>query len=1008
MAQVVQPSFAKGEIGEELFGRVDTAMYQVALKKARNVIISAQGGVSNRPGTQFIGPVKDHTKLTYVIPFKFKTTDTYVLEFGNLYIRVVRNDGHVVEAAKVISNITKADPAVVTTGTHNYVNGDEVFIETVVGMTEVNQRRFTITVLSGTTFSLQDQVTGVDVDSTAFTAYSSAGTSERVFEIATPYLTADLPILKYTQDKDVMTLTHPTYGVRELTRTDHDAWTLTEPTFAPTQDHPVGQTVVARTAAAETERYRVTGIAIDTFEESLPALSNVTTASASATNVNPVVVTAAGHPYVNGDEIEINGYNEMTEVNGRRFIVANKATNTFELLDEDGTSYLAETTGGNVNATFVKITNGNATIDNDIAWTALSGAGRYAVYREKNGLYGLIGETELTTFFDDAITVDLSISPPSERNPFRVANDFPGAAGYFEQRRVFGGSLNRPDTQFFSQTGNQSNMTSSQPTQADDAITATLNANQVNEIRHFVPGNDLVILTDGSEWRVNSGSNQGFAADTIKQKPQTKWGSSHLVPVVIGSTILFVQENLTGVRTIGFSFEVDGYLSSDMNLLAPHIFDKSSALDWAFMATPQPVIPVVRGDGTVAALTFMQEQEVIAWATWDTLGKFETVTAIRPDAVEVDDAAYFVVQRKDGSDNTVRYIERTHTRRFTEVEDAFFVDSGLTLDTPLAITAITAADPVVVTSGSHNVDEGDDIDIHDVIWVSNFDEDDNETQPDQLNGNRFLAADVTGNTITLVENEDARAITGATQADPVVVTALAHGKSNGDSIGIFDVLGMVELNGNTYKVANVTDDTFELTDSSDVDINGTGFTAYTSAGNVYKAIDGSVFNAYVEDGNVREPFLVVGGARHLAGLGVAVLADGNVVPNITVSATGTITLPRAASRIHLGLKFISDVQTLAIELPGTTVSGKKKKVTEVAVKFARSRGLLIGPDSSRLIEMKQRENEVMGAPTALLSGTKVIKLKSSWDRDGSIFMRQRNPLPMTILSVTPDLDIGDE
>ena len=86
--------------------------------------------------------------------------------------------------------------------------------------------------------------------------------------------------------------------------------------------------------------------------------------------------------------------------------------------------------------------------------------------------------------------------------------------------------------------------------------------------------------------------------------------------------------------------------------------------------------------------------------------------------------------------------------------------------------------------------------------------------------------------------EDAKAVTGgATQADPVVVTLTAHGYSNGDEVFITGVVGMTELNGKTFLVANVTANTFELTDIDGVDIDGTGFGVYVSGGTVAKIFE---------------------------------------------------------------------------------------------------------------------------------------------------------------------------
>lgn len=79
------------------------------------------------------------------------------------------------------------------------------------------------------------------------------------------------------------------------------------------------------------------------------------------------------------------------------------------------------------------------------------------------------------------------------------------------------------------------------------------------------------------------------------------------------------------------------------------------------------------------------------------------------------------------------------------------------------------------------------------------------------------------------------AMTGATQANPVVITADNHGFDNGDKIIITGVSGMTELNGNTYYVEGKTNDTFQLVDEDNDNIDGSAFTAYTSGGQIQRA-----------------------------------------------------------------------------------------------------------------------------------------------------------------------------
>lgn len=784
---------------------------------------------------------------------------------------------------------------------------------------------------------------GTNIDGTAYTAYVSGGVAKKIYEITTPYLEADLDTLKFTQSADVMTITHPSYAPRELSRTDHDAWTLAEINFGPEQDHPDGLTATQNgTTGSETYKYRVTAIKDETFEESLPAVNNASATITGATAADPVVITATSHGFANGEEVEINNVAGMTEINGRRFTVANQTTNTFELKDEDGSGYTAYTSGGDARLTFAKVTNGNATLtatnNISVSWTEESGAQRYAVYKEDNGLYGLLGETEETSYVDDGTkSPDLESGPPRLREPFRLADDRPAAPGYYQQRRVFGGSNNLPDTSDYSRTGDQANFAVSTPSKADDAIRATLTSQEVNQIRHYVPLDDLLIFTAGEEWRINAGGEARFSNDTINQDPQTRWGCSHRRPITVGRIVLFVQENNHVVRSIGFELATDGYTGTDMTLLASHIFEDEDIKEWAYARSPGTLVYVVRDDGKAAVLTFNQEQEVIGWTRWGTRSpdKFDTVATVRPSATDRDDQAYFVVRRTING-TSVRYIERTDDRRFTDVKDCFFVDSGKTFDSPIAISAATQASPVVLTVPSgHGLAANDEVDISDITWVPDVDTNDTESQPMQLNGGRFKV-----------------------------------------------------------KVATATN--ISLKDLDDVDV------------------DGTAFNAYVEGGNIRKAVTTLLGFHHLAGETVRILADGSVEADVTVSSTGSITLPRKFSRVHAGFGYYADVELLDIEDPGpSTIQGRHRRVAQVVIRVVKSRGMWVGGGADdmadlELVEWKQREDELYGEATALFTGDVEIDILPEWNSHGRVLIRQRDPLPLTIVAMAPKFELDDD
>ncbi len=1010
MPATIQPSMAKGELSPSLRGRVDTAAYNVGLRKARNVIIHPHGGASNRTGLRFLGPVGDHTTSPRLVSFQFDEDDTYVLEFGGTYMRVIRDGGHVLEDAKTITAATKANPVVVTAVSHGYSNGDEVFITGVVGMTEINQRRFIVANKATDTFELTDQNTLADINGLGFTAYSSAGTAAKVFTLTTPYAAADLFQLGFVQSADVMTITNTGYAVYELARIDHDNWTISLVTFEPDQAAPTNIAITVDGADnGVTWNYMVAAIASEDGEESLPGNATASQGTITAvTKADPASVTVSSHPFATGDEILIKSVGGMTELNDRRFFITKTGTNTFTLDDEDSTDHTTYTSGGTTHK-FIATTGaaGTTAADNTIAWTAAAGAAKYAVYREENGLFSFIGETADVSFKDAAISEDATSSPVVRRNPFASSTDRPQAAGYFEQRRTFGGSTDNPDTNYLSRTGQYDNYSTSFPLLTADAITAALPALSVNQIRHYVPATDLIVFTAGAEWKV-SGGDTGFSTDTIKQRPQSAWGSSFRPPIVAGDTILFVPENKTTIRTFDFDFSRDKYSGISLTLLANHLFETYTIKDWAYSRSPASRIFVVRTDGVLCTMTYDQEQDVIAWTTWDTDGEFESVATDRPNQLDVDDHPYFVIKRTIGG-VVYRFIEYAANRRFTDIKDAFFVDSGLSLDSPLTISGATAADPVVITATAHGFSDGELVDIDDIVWTPTFDDVDTETQPQQLNGGRYVVVEAATDTFELLENTRV-SMTGATEANPVVVTAPLHGLANGDKIGINGVAGMTELNGNVYKVASKTDDTFELTDESDVNINGTGFTAYTSNGLIYPAVDGSAFDAYVSGGTAREAVLTLSGANHIAGEAVSILANGSVVTGKSVSAGGVITLDTEASRVHVGLKYVADIETLNIEAPQGTIQGKRKSIPHVDLVLDKTRGLLYGPNEANLEELKQRGigGELMGNPTDMISDTIRANMNSDWNTAGRIFIRQRHPLPMTVLAFVLEVEIGDE
>lgn len=215
---ILQPSFARGELSPSLYARVDTAMYSVALRTAKNFIVRPTGGVVNRPGTQYIAAAQDHSKRVRLIPFAYSTETTYVIAATAERFRFLSNGALVIQAGKTITGASQANPVVITAIGHGYSNGDHVQISGIAGMTELNGNLYKVSAAGSDTFALQTEA-GTNVDGSGFTSYTSGGISSRIAEVATPWSDDEVFDLSFTQSADVMTFAHQGYAPRQLTRT---------------------------------------------------------------------------------------------------------------------------------------------------------------------------------------------------------------------------------------------------------------------------------------------------------------------------------------------------------------------------------------------------------------------------------------------------------------------------------------------------------------------------------------------------------------------------------------------------------------------------------------------------------------------------------------------------------------------------------------------------------------------------------------------------------------------
>jgi hypothetical protein len=315
---------------------------------------------------------------------------------------------------------------------------------------------------------------------------------------------------------------------------------------------------------------------------------------------------------------------------------------------------------------------------NTISWAAVSGAQRYNVYRLSNGLYGFIGQTQSTSYTDqggaNVVAPDISKTPPIIDAPFTGTGNYPGAVSYFEQRRCFAGTINKPANFWATRSGTESSLSYSIPTRDDDSIRFKIASRERTGLRHIVPMANLVLLSESSEWRVAPASGEVLNPD-VSVRAQSFIGAAYAQPVLVNNNLIFAAARGGHMRELAYNWQVQGYITGDLSLRAPHLFDGYVIEQMAYAKAPIPIVWAVSSSGELLGFTYVPEQEVGAWHRHSTQdGVFESICVV-PEGEE--DILYAIVRREMAT-GTVRFVERMAPRTSDDPVAGFFVDCGLT------------------------------------------------------------------------------------------------------------------------------------------------------------------------------------------------------------------------------------------------------------------------------------------------------------------------------------------
>jgi hypothetical protein len=452
------------------------------------------------------------------------------------------------------------------------------------------------------------------------------------YAIPTPYALDDLPRLRWVQSGNVLTITCPSHPPRELTRVGATNWTLTDVDFsrpapgcAPTLQTPLASSPDEPDQHPAREwTYVVTEVRRDD--------------RGVVTESTPVTITTDDTGAALPDRLVV--YPDTSQ------------------------TLLMNPTGSITDPHFIG----------------------FVVYRGRGGMFGLIGQTNTNTFTDVGADPDYSRAPPQGRDPFKVVDstgvlirtERPTAVAYFEERRVYGGTAERPGFVFFSATGDYTNFDERMVPVADEALMYELAARRKEEVRHLLGLQRLLVFTSASVWSFGGSGGEALAADVLPEvRVQADIGCMHVPPLSIEGMALYLRTKGIGVRGLMYDINRDGFAGMDLSTRAQHFFSPqgltlspyafgtpasaAEIVSWTYAEDPWGLVWAVRADGALLSLTLVDDGNGYSWgwAQHNTDGYVLDVCAV-PEGDE--DAVYLVTSRAIFGSSAAFSIERMTSR----------------------------------------------------------------------------------------------------------------------------------------------------------------------------------------------------------------------------------------------------------------------------------------------------------------------------------------------------------
>lgn len=617
---LLQTNFTAGEISPRLVGRTDIDRYNNAARKLINAYPVIHGGAKRRGGTRYIAPAKfSGSKEARLVPFVFSRDFAYMLEFGDLYVRVwpAGGGGMVAEIAAPYTEAMLPDI--------DYAQGaDTMFLAhpevPIYRLRRFSASSFDLSVAPFTTTPFDEQ--GHALAAALTLSAATVGTGRTATAASGVFLPSDVgrQLVSGAGLGVVTGYTSATVLTVDITIAfpgtvlASGAWLLDvspQGIVTPSAKDPVASSIDLAGA--------------------LSRAANLTLAAKTGTGI---AVTASASVFTAGDVGKT-----LYADSGVATITAQTGTACAITITSDFAS-LTYSTGG------YGIT--------DSVWRA-EDVGKFV--RINGGLCKISAFTSASLVKATILTPLTSIvaSPPLawslESSVWSAANGYPRTLTLHEQRLVAAGTTKFPQTIWGSRTGEYLDFTKG--TNDDEGYSFTIAADEINPISYLASLRNLVVHTYGGEFSLQGGIEKPITPTNVRIRPESSHGSKGVRPATVGKESVFVQRAGRKVRAMGYRYDLDGYGAPDLTVLAEHITDGGGVVGLTYQQEPDLLLWAVRGDGAMLTCTLDRDQSVIAWAPHYTQGAFEAVASI-PNGEREE---VWMIVRRTVNGALVRYLE---------------------------------------------------------------------------------------------------------------------------------------------------------------------------------------------------------------------------------------------------------------------------------------------------------------------------------------------------------------